>query len=120
MMAYSSGVCRLNLLFLQIINWLLDMLSLTRGQAAPTMPEAVRVLCFFATSLNNPNIPTAASVAFSRSMTTLTPHYGEDVMYALSQATAAAEMKMAAPKADEDGSTFLTNSSGDPTEVSLC
>jgi hypothetical protein len=58
----------------QVVSWLLDMLKHTRGEAVPKSGEAVRALTFFATSLSNPQIPTAQPVALTRSMTTLTPH----------------------------------------------
>lgn len=100
----------------QVVNWLLDMLQLTHGEAAPATSEARRVLCFFAASLHNPKMPTAATVACTRSMTTLTPHYGEDVMYALNKAVAEAEMEVQGLKGGDDN-TFLVNVRGDNTEV---
>eukprot|EP00879_Flechtneria_rotunda_P010664 GHRR01011145.1.p1 GENE.GHRR01011145.1~~GHRR01011145.1.p1 ORF type:complete len:1109 (+),score=334.63 GHRR01011145.1:1762-5088(+) len=100
----------------QVVEWLVDMLTLTRGEVAPVVPEASRVLCFFATSLNNPKMPPAATVACSRSMATLTPHYGEDVMYALNAGSAVQEMGVEGLKG-RDGSVFLTNGSGDATET---
>jgi hypothetical protein len=57
-----------------VVDWLLDMLRLTRGEAAPKSSEVTRALCFFATSLHNPGLPRALPVALMRSMTTLTPH----------------------------------------------
>lgn len=99
-----------------MISWLLDMLQLTHGEATPMTPEARRVLCFFATSLHNPNMPTADWVACTRSMTTLTPHYGEDVMYALSKGAAEQEMGVSALSGGDDN-TFLLNLRGEHTEV---
>lgn len=93
------------------------MLQLTHGEAAPASHEAKRVLCFFATSLHNPNMLTAAKVACTRSMTTLTPHYGEDVMYALSKSVAEREMGVSGLSGGDDN-TFLLNVRGDSTEVS--
>ena len=93
------------------------MLQLTHGEAAPHSHAARRVLCFFATSLHNPNMPTAAQVACTRSMTTLTPHYGEDVMYALSKSDAEVEMGVSKLSGGDDN-TFLLNGHGERTEVS--
>jgi hypothetical protein len=59
---------------LQVVQWLLVMLQKSRGEAAPHSTEAQRALTFFATSLSNPNMPSAQPVALTRSMTTLTPH----------------------------------------------
>eukprot|EP00878_Enallax_costatus_P006851 GHUV01007179.1.p1 GENE.GHUV01007179.1~~GHUV01007179.1.p1 ORF type:complete len:900 (+),score=210.18 GHUV01007179.1:1501-4200(+) len=101
---------------LKVVNWLLNMLQLTQGEAAPTSHEARRILCFFATSLHNPNMPTAATVACTRSMTTLTPHYGEDVMYALSKSVAEREMGVSGLSGGDDN-TFLLNVRGESTET---
>ena len=62
-------------------------------------------------------MPTAAQVACTRSMTTLTPHYGEDVMYALSKGDAELEMGISGLSGGDDN-TFLFNLQGESTEVS--
>lgn len=55
--------------------------ALTDEQAQPRSDEARRVLKFFLASLLNANMPRPASYDTMRSLTTLVPHYAEDVIY---------------------------------------
>ncbi|KAF8059158.1 CALS3 [Scenedesmus sp. PABB004] len=90
----------------------------TRGaprRRCRSSPEAARVLCFFASSLHNPLLPTAPPVALMRSMTTLTPHYGEDVLYALDEPTALADM--GAPRLRPGDPCSLFTPAGERTET---
>jgi len=102
-------------LLTQVVGWLLDMLEQTRGEAVPKSAEAVRALTFFATSLSNPKMPSAQPVGLTRSMTTLTPHYGETVIYALSEQAANAEMGTTCSGGCDD--VVLLNDQEEPTET---
>ena len=57
--------------------------SLTDQQSQPVNDEAKRVLKFFMSTLLNSNMPRPADFDSMRSLTTLVPHYAEDVIYAL-------------------------------------
>ena len=60
--------------------------SLTDEQAQPVGDEARRVLKFFLASLLNANMPRPCGLDAMRSLTTLVPHYAEDVIYPLDAA----------------------------------
>lgn len=57
--------------------------SLTDEKSQPINEEARRVLKFFMASLLNSNMPRPTDFDSMRSLTTLVPHYAEDVIYAL-------------------------------------
>lgn len=58
-------------------------ISLTDQQSEPRNDEAKRVLKFFMSSLLNSNMPRPLDYSLMRSLTTLVPHYSEDVIYPL-------------------------------------
>jgi hypothetical protein len=57
--------------------------ALTDQQSQPVNDEAKRVLKFFMATLLNSNMPRPADFDSMKSLTTLVPHYAEDVIYAL-------------------------------------
>ena len=66
-----------------LVNILRDAMAQTEQQAQPKNPEARRLLRFFMASLFNPQMKSPAPLHQMMSMTTLVPHYAEDVIYAL-------------------------------------
>lgn len=58
-------------------------MTLTDRQSEPKNDEAKRVLKFFMSSLLNSHMPRPLEYAKMRSLTTLVPHYSEDVIYPL-------------------------------------
>lgn len=63
-----------------------DAMSLTETEAQPRSEEACRAIRFFMSSLFNPHLATPRPVELMRSLTTLVPHYEEDVLYPLDNA----------------------------------
>ncbi len=67
----------------KVANHLHKMLNTSAKGAQPRGEEAVRVLSFFMGSLKNPTLMSPPSLDEMLSWTVLTPHYMEDVYYAL-------------------------------------
>ena len=76
----------------QVLSHLLMMLEVTSGAAAPSGDEATRILAFFLSSLQNPTLVRPPPVETMMSFNTLTPHYEEDVIYALSAGDTAKQL----------------------------
>ena len=68
------------------------MLEVTPGGTAPSGDEAKRILAFFLSSLQNPTLVRPPPVETMMSFNTLTPHYEEDVIYALSAGDTAKQL----------------------------
>lgn len=68
------------------------MLEVTPGGTAPSGDEAKRILAFFLSSLQNPTLKRPPPVECMMSFNTLTPHYEEDVIYALSAGDTAKQL----------------------------
>ena len=92
-------------------------MNLDQGSTFPSNSEAQRVLCFWASSLHNPNMQPAPGLLDMPSMTTLTPHYGEDVLYGLDPEYVRSQLKGKPPGKVGDETSFLINSKGEETET---
>ena len=66
-----------------VVSQLYKMLTTSAKGAQPRGEEAQRILSFFVGSLKNPTLETPPAVDDMLSWTVLTPHYEEDVLYAL-------------------------------------
>ena len=104
---------------LQVLQWLVDIITLDQGSTFPRSSEAQRVLCFWASSLHNPGMqPAPEQLSHIPSMTTLTPHYEEDVLYGLDPEYVRNQMQTKrAPKEDGDEASYLINGRADETET---
>jgi hypothetical protein len=69
----------------KVVRHLHQMLTTSAKGAQPRGEEAVRILSFFMGSLKNPTLDNPPSLDEMLSWTVLTPHYGEDVLYALNR-----------------------------------
>ncbi|KAK9815749.1 hypothetical protein WJX72_008855 [[Myrmecia] bisecta] len=78
----------------RVVRQLLKMLEMSAMASQPRGLEAQRVLSFFLSSLKNPTLTQPPPVEEMLSFNTLTPHYEEDVIYALSADNAAFQMNM--------------------------
>lgn len=67
----------------KVVEQLHKMLSTSAKGAQPRGEEAQRILSFFMASLKNPTLETPPAVDDMLSWNVLTPHYEEDVLYAL-------------------------------------
>ena len=69
----------------KVASHLHQMLNTSAKGAQPRGDEAVRILSFFMGSLKNPTLNNPPSLDEMLSWTVLTPHYSEDVLYALNK-----------------------------------
>eukprot|EP00775_Hariotina_reticulata_P008714 gene8714-8895_t len=106
----------------QVAGWLCDALTLLQDDTRPSDDEAVRFILSFAASLNDPGLKVAPALQVMPSMTTLTPHYDEDVVYALNAEDALADLQasrlvnMRPGKMDGHAKmVYLINAEGCPT-----
>lgn len=76
------------------INQLLLVLSDSGASTAPHGKEAQRILAWFMSSLRNPQLKRPPPVHHMLSLNTLTPHYGEDVLYSLAKKDTARSLNM--------------------------
>lgn len=79
---------------LKVIKQVIKMLETSAKMAQPRGEEAQRVLSVFAGSLKNPTLEKPPSIEEMLSWNTLTPHYEEDVIYALNAASVARHFGM--------------------------
>jgi len=77
------------------------MLEVAPGGTAPTGDEAQRVLAFFLSSLKNPTLKRPPTVDVMMSFNTLTPHYEEDVIFALSTADTTSQLGLTGEAAEQ-------------------
>lgn len=59
----------------QVCRWLTDVLTMFAGDTVPVDEEATRFILSFASSLHDPGLGVAPSIAAMPSLTTLVPHY---------------------------------------------
>lgn len=59
----------------QVARWVTDVLTMYAGDTVPADEEAVRFILSFASSLSDPGLGVAPSIAAMPSLTTLVPHY---------------------------------------------
>lgn len=85
----------------QAITQVLLMLEVAPGGTAPTGDEAQRVLAFFLSSLKNPTLKRPPTVDTMMSFNTLTPHYEEDVIFALSTADTTSQLGLTGEAAEQ-------------------
>jgi hypothetical protein len=78
----------------KVVGQLLKMLTTSARGAQPRGEEAQRLLSFFMGSLKNPTLETPPAVDDMLSWNVLTPHYEEDVLYALSAKHTAAHFNL--------------------------
>jgi hypothetical protein len=78
----------------KVIRQVTKMLETSAKGAQPRGEEAQRVLSVFAASLKNPTLETPPAIEDMLSWNTLTPHYEEDVIYALNSASVARHFGM--------------------------
>ena len=101
----------------QAITQVLLMLEVAPGGTAPTGDEARRVLAFFLSSLKNPTLKRPPTVDVMMSFNTLTPHYEEDVIFALSAADTTSQLGLQGEAAEkvhpQNGKNFKQNSKWD-------
>ncbi|PSC69540.1 Callose synthase 5 [Micractinium conductrix] len=79
---------------LKVIKQVVKMLETSAKMAQPRGTEAQRVLSVFAGSLKNPTLEKPPCIEEMLSFNTLTPHYEEDVIYALNAASVARHFGM--------------------------
>lgn len=63
--------------------WLTDVLTMYAGDTVPADEEAVRFVLTFASSLSDPGLGVAPSIAAMPSLTTLVPHYDVSLGYSV-------------------------------------
>ena len=97
----------------QAITQVLLMLEVAPGGTAPTGDEAQRVLAFFLSSLKNPTLKRPPTVDVMMSFNTLTPHYEEDVIFALSAADTTSQLGLQGEAAEKVHSRNVKNSKPD-------
>lgn len=78
----------------KVVSHLEKMLTISAKGAQPRGEEALRILSFFMGSLKNPTLEKPPSLDEMLSWTVLTPHYSEDVLYALNSKEVAAHFDM--------------------------
>ena len=78
----------------KVVRHLHQMLNTSAKGAQPRGDEALRILSFFMGSLKNPTLMNPPSLDEMLSWTVLTPHYSEDVLYALNGKEVARHMGM--------------------------
>ncbi|EFN56001.1 hypothetical protein CHLNCDRAFT_145389 [Chlorella variabilis] len=78
----------------KVVKQVAKMLQTSAKGAQPRGEEAQRVLSVFAASLKNPTLETPPSIEDMLSWNTLTPHYEEDVIYALNSVSVAKHFGM--------------------------
>ena len=100
----------------KVVEQLHKMLNTSAKGAQPRGDEAQRILSFFMSSLKNPTMETPPAVDDMLSWNVLTPHYEEDVLYALSAKRVAAHFGLPGSTAkglsdlmseNEDGVTVM-------------
>ena len=84
----------------RIVDLLKKAITQTEQQAQPKNPEARRMLRFFMATLFNPQLEAPSPLKYVMSLTTLVPHYAEDVIYALDADAVKAAVNVR-PKAGE-------------------
>lgn len=67
-----------------MVDHLQATLESSLSDVAPKSRFATQTIAFFLQSLSDGELPSAPALAQIPSMTTLVPHYDEDVMYAIS------------------------------------
>ena len=100
----------------KVVDQLYKMLNTSAKGAQPRGEEAQRILSFYMASLKNPTLETPPAVDDMLSWNVLTPHYEEDVLYALNAKNVAAHFGLPASSAkglsdlmgeNEDGVTVM-------------
>lgn len=99
----------------KVADHLYKMLNTSAKGAQPRGDEAVRILSFFMGSLKNPTLMSPPSLDEMLSWTVLTPHYHEDVYYALNNKEVAGYFGMKG--ADVSGISDLMNPNDDGVTV---
>ncbi|KAL4451723.1 hypothetical protein ABPG75_007385 [Micractinium tetrahymenae] len=97
---------------LEVIKQVEKMLQTSAKMAQPRGEEAQRVLSVFAASLKNPTLEKPPSIEEMLSWNTLTPHYAEDVIYALNAASVARHFGMDPASAQGMGDLMRENEDG--------
>ena len=109
----EESVARTNVA--KVADHLFKMLNTSAKGAQPRGEEAIRILSFFMGSLKNPTLMSPPSLDEMLSWTVLTPHYQEDVYYALNNKEVAGYFGMKG--ADVSGISDLMNPNDDGVTV---
>jgi len=96
----------------KVVRHLHQMLNTSAKGAQPRGEEAVRILSFFMGSLKNPTLVNPPSLDEMLSWTVLTPHYGEDVLYALNRKEVARHLGLEGSNPDEISDLMTPNEDG--------
>ena len=99
----------------KVVNQLYKMLNTSAKGAQPRGEEAQRILAFFMASLKNPTLETPPAVDDMLSWNVLTPHYEEDVLYALNAKNVAAHFGL--PLSSAHGLSDLMSENEDGVTV---
>lgn len=96
----------------KVVRHLHQMLSTSAKGAQPRGEEAVRILSFFMGSLKNPTLMNPPSLDEMLSWTVLTPHYREDVLYALNKQEVARHLGLEGSNPSEISDLVSPNEDG--------